>query len=65
MFASEIRELTLAEIEQKLEEAYQELFNLRFQMSTKQIKDYNRLRVVKRDIARLKMVAQEKAQVQS
>ncbi len=62
MFANEIRELSLEEIELKLEEAYQELFNLRFQLSTKQLKDYNSVKAVKREIARLKTVARQKAQ---
>jgi len=61
MQAREIRELSLEEIKQKLNEAYQELFNLRFQMVIRQLKDYNRARVVKRDIARLKTIAHEKA----
>ncbi|NIP25579.1 MAG: 50S ribosomal protein L29 [Phycisphaerae bacterium] len=60
MYASEIRELSLEEIEQKLEEAYQELFNLRFQTVVSQLRDYNRVNVVKRDIARLKTIAYEK-----
>lgn len=60
MYASEIRELSLEEIEQKLEEAYQELFNLRFQTVVSQLRDYNRVNVVKRDIARLKTIAHEK-----
>ncbi len=62
MFANGIRELSLEEIEQKIQEAYQELFNLRFQLSSKQLKDYNRVKVVKRDIALLKTVARQKAQ---
>ncbi len=62
MYANEIRELSQEEIEQKLQEAYQELFNLRFQLSTQQLKDYNRVKVVKRDIARLKTVARQLAQ---
>ncbi len=62
MFANEIRELSLEEIELKLQEAHQELFNLRFQLSTKQLKDYNGVKVVKREIARLKTVAHQKAQ---
>ncbi len=62
MFANEIREMSLDEIEQKIEEAYQELFNLRFQLASKQLKDYNRVKVVKREIARLKTVASQKAQ---
>lgn len=62
MFANEIRELSLEEIELKLQDAYQELFNLRFQLSTKQLKDYNSVKAVKREIARLKTVAHQKAQ---
>lgn len=62
MYANEIKELTLEEIEQKLLEAHQELLNLRFQLSSQQLKDYSRIKVVKRDIARLKTVAREKAQ---
>jgi large subunit ribosomal protein L29 len=61
MYASQIREMTPVEIDQKLEEAYQELMNLRFQKATGQLKDHNRISVVKRNIARLKMVAVEKA----
>ncbi|OQY49142.1 MAG: 50S ribosomal protein L29 [Anaerolineaceae bacterium 4572_78] len=60
MYSNEIRELTKIEIEQKLMEYYQELFNLRFQMVAGQLKDYNRIRIVKRDVARLKTIAQEK-----
>lgn len=62
MYASEIKELTLGEIEHKIDEAYQELMNLRFQRTTQQLKDYNRMRVVKREIARLKTIAGQKAQ---
>jgi len=58
--AREIREMTLEEIEQKIEDARQELFNLRFQTVMSQLRDYNRARVVKRDIARLKTIAHEK-----
>ena len=61
MKAREIRDLSVGEIETKLDEAYQELFNLRFQAVVGQFKDYNRLRIVKRDIARLKTIAHEKA----
>lgn len=62
MYASEIKELTLGEIEHKIDEAYQELMNLRFQRTSQQLKDYNRMRVVKREIARLKTIASQKAQ---
>lgn len=60
MSPREIRELTLEEIEQKIDEAQQELFNLRFQTVISQLKDYNRARVVKKEIARLKTIAHEK-----
>ena len=60
MQAREIRELTVEEIDQKLDEAYQELFNLRFQTVISQMRDHNRVRAVKKDIARLKTIAHEK-----
>ena len=60
MQPSEIQELNIEEIEQKIEEAQQELFNLRFQEVLGQVKDYNRAKIVKRNIARLKTIMQEK-----
>ena len=60
MRAKEIRELTAEETLQKLDETYQELFNLRFQLGTKQLSDTSRLSKVKRDIARLKSVLRER-----
>lgn len=52
------------EIRRKLDEAQEELFNLRFQWSTGQLKDTNRLTQVKRDIARLKTILRERELVQ-
>jgi len=60
MMAREMRELTTEEMAQKLDETYQELFNLRFQLATKQLSDSSRLSKVKRDIARLKTVLRER-----
>jgi large subunit ribosomal protein L29 len=60
MFASEIRELTIDEVEQKLEESYHELMNLRFQKASGQLLNYNRIREVRRTVARLKVVRGEK-----
>ena len=60
MTAREMRELTTEEMAQKLDETYQELFNLRFQLATKQLSDSSRLSKVKRDIARLKTVLRER-----
>jgi large subunit ribosomal protein L29 len=60
MRTDEIRELTEEETLQRLDETYQELFNLRFQLATKQLSDTSRLSKVKRDIARLKTVLRER-----
>jgi small subunit ribosomal protein S17 len=49
----ELRTLTDAELKQKLGEAYQELFNLRFRKATKQLDNTARIQVVRRDIARM------------
>jgi large subunit ribosomal protein L29 len=56
---SEIRELSVDEIEQRLAETNEELFNLRFQNATGQLENYRRLRHLRRDIARLKTVLRE------
>jgi large subunit ribosomal protein L29 len=56
----EIRNLTTEEIRVRLDETYKELFNLRFQYSTRQLKDTSRLRQVRRDIARLKTILRER-----
>lgn len=60
MQAREIRALTTEEIHRKLEEAREELFNLRFQWSTGQLRDNNRITQVKRDIARLLTILRER-----
>lgn len=60
MQAKEIKGLSAAEIKRRLDDAYQELFNLRFQVVTGQLKNSNRLHEVKRDIARLKTVLRER-----
>ncbi len=48
------------ELMQELDDAYEELFNLRFQFSTGQLENFNRLTEVKRDIARLKTIMRER-----
>ncbi len=60
MKAYEIRNLSDSEINSKLEDVYEELFNLRFQQAIGQVKDPNRLRVLKKDIARMKTVLNER-----
>jgi large subunit ribosomal protein L29 len=59
MSGTELRELTAAELEARLSEAKEELFNLRFQLATSQLDNTARLRVVKRDIARILTVMRE------
>jgi large subunit ribosomal protein L29 len=56
MKASELKELSQAELEQKLAELKQELFNLRFQHAVNQLENPLRMKAVKRDIARVKTV---------
>jgi large subunit ribosomal protein L29 len=54
MRSSELAELGDAELAEKLAEAKEELFNLRFQLATGQLDNYARLRQVRKDIARVK-----------
>ena len=61
MKASEIRELGLPELKQKVVDLKQELFNLRFQHQVGQLENPQRLKETKRDIARLKTVIKEVA----
>ncbi len=56
MKASEVRDLTVEEQAQKLVETEKELFNLRIQQSSGQLEKPDRIRVVKREIARIKTV---------
>ncbi len=58
--AFEFRELDAAELETRLNEAKEELFNLRFQLATGQLTNNRRLRTVKRDIARIYTVIRER-----
>ena len=60
MKAFEIRNLSDGEIQTKVEEAYEELFNLRFQLAIGQVKDLSRMKLLKRDIARMKTVLKER-----
>ena len=58
--AAELREADESELETRLAEAKQELFNLRFQIVTGQLDNSARLRMVRRDIARILTVLREK-----
>lgn len=58
--ASEFRELDEKELKQRLSDAKEELFNLRFQLATGQLTNNRRIGVVKRDIARVYTVLRER-----
>ncbi len=59
MKAEEIRKLTSDEMERKVVDLQQELFNLRFQHKTKQLDNPKKLMFVKRDIARIMTILAE------
>lgn len=56
----EIRDMGENQLRQTLEESRQELFNLRFQIATRKIKNHQRIPVVKRDIARIMTALRER-----
>ena len=60
MKAFEIRNLSDDEIKTKMEEVYEELFNLRFQLAIGKVKDPSRIRLLKRDVARMKSTYDER-----
>lgn len=57
--AKELRELDAADRTQRLADARQELFNLRFQLATGRLDNTSRMRTVKREVARLLTLAGE------
>ncbi len=58
--AAELRTLDADDLAEKLREAKEELFNLRFQAATGQLESHGRLRSVRRDIARIYTVMRER-----
>ena len=60
MKAKEIKDLTNQELNQKLADLKEELFNLRFQLATGQLDNPIRIREVKRTYARVKTVMRER-----
>jgi large subunit ribosomal protein L29 len=59
MKATEYRERTFEELQQMVEDLSQDVFNLRFQHSTGQLDDVSRLRLAKRNLARVKTILRE------
>lgn len=60
MRPSEIRELTEAQLEQRIAELEEERFRLRFRRATEPLENPLRLRAIRRDVARLKTVLRER-----
>jgi large subunit ribosomal protein L29 len=60
MKTNELRALTDAELVNKLDDSYQEIFNLRFQKATGKLTNTVRVREVRRDIARIRTLLRER-----
>ncbi len=60
MKATEVRALSVDELEKKLAELKKDLFNLRLQNATNQLDNPNKINDVKKDIARVKTIIREK-----
>lgn len=61
MKAKQIRNLSDQDLSQKLQDLKQELFNLRFQIASGQLENPNAIGTVKKDIARVRTIQQERA----
>ncbi len=60
MKIQDIRDLSTQELEDKIKDLKEELFNLRFQNATNQLENPVRIKSVKKDIAKVKTVLKEK-----
>ena len=60
MKMTDLREMTNDEISQKLHDNQEEVFNLRFQQSMNRLENGNKLKDVKKDIARIKTLLTER-----
>ena len=60
MKAEDLRDLTAEELLKKKKDYKEEVFNLRFQHSTGQLENTARMKLVKRDIARIETLLKEK-----
>jgi large subunit ribosomal protein L29 len=62
---SDLRNLKAGEIETKLSDAHEELMKLRFQQVMGQLTDTSRLRILRRDIARMQTILREQAKAEA
>jgi large subunit ribosomal protein L29 len=60
MKAKELKDLTTEELLKKKKDVKEEVFNLRFQHSTGQLENTARMKLIKRDIARIETIIKEK-----
>jgi large subunit ribosomal protein L29 len=60
MKTTEIREMTLTELDNKIASLKEELFNLRFQMATGQVENPMQIREIKKSIARIKTIQRQR-----
>ncbi len=60
MKASELRALSDADLQKRLADARQELFNLRFQLATRKLENVHRVREVRKDVARMLQITHER-----
>jgi len=58
--AEELRALSTEELQVKLKESKEELFNLRFQAATRQLESHGRLTAVRKEIAKIYTVVRER-----
>jgi large subunit ribosomal protein L29 len=58
--ATQLRELSQEELEERLTETKEELFNLRFQNATGQLDNYKRIGELRKDVARIKTLLRER-----
>jgi large subunit ribosomal protein L29 len=60
MKAEEVRALSDKELDKQLEEAHQELFNLRFRLATKQLVNHREIPRARKKIAQIKTIMRER-----
>jgi large subunit ribosomal protein L29 len=65
MKSTELRNMKAGEIETKLTDAQEELMKLRFQQVTGQLTDTSRLRILRREIARMQTILHEQASAEA
>lgn len=65
MDAPQLRGMDIAALQKQLDDLQHEMFNLRFQRAAGQVSNFNRLKQVRHDIARVKTILRERARQES